>query len=368
MRSVPYRALSWAAAAWVGLVSVPGRAQTSGGESARSAETRALSTVEGRVVHAFTGEPVRRARVSLRREGRESITFVLITGGDGRFAFENLEPGTYSLWSERDGFLAQFYGARKAGGQGIPITVSAGLHLRDLELKLTPQGVISGRVVDDEGEPVPRAYVHAERAETGWALSFERTNDLGEFRIAGLAPGRYRLRAHVVPSFSADKVVVLQKPQARELEFFPTYYPSTTDPSSAVTIELAAGQQVPGITIQLCKGRVYRIEGQVLGISAEQPADSLRVMLMPRSWEERARSLPEAPVESTGEFLLNGVPSGAYYLAVRVRHGPQLLGKTPVEVTEEDLQGVVVLIEPLVTVAGVVRVEGEAERIWGGPM
>jgi hypothetical protein len=227
----------------------------------------------------------------LRREGRESITFVLITGGDGRFAFENLEPGTYSLWSERDGFLAQFYGARKAGGQGIPITVSAGLHLRDLELKLTPQGVISGRVVDDEGEPVPGAYVHAERAETGWALSFERTNDLGEFRIAGLAPGRYRLRAHVVPSFSADKVVVLQKPQARELEFFPTYYPSTTDPSSAVTIELAAGQQVPGITIQLCKGRVYRIEGQVLGISAERPADSLRVMLMPRSWEERGACL-----------------------------------------------------------------------------
>ncbi len=355
--------LSRAAVAWVASAGILGGAQTApAGESLKITETKSLSKLEGRVVHAFTGEPLRRARVGLSRQGGALRPFALITGRDGRFVFENLEPGTYSLWAERDGFLAESYGARRPGGQGIPITVSAGMHLRDLELKLTPHGVISGRLVDDEGEPVPRAYVHVVRAGTNWSSQHAQTNDLGEFRIAGLAPGRYRLRANPTPRFRYGQVIVPQPPELREPEFLVTYYPSTTDPASAATIEVGAGQEVSGITIQLCKGRVHRIKGRVLGISAEHAPDSLLIMLLPRSREGESGNLPEASVEANGEFHLDGVSPGAYYVAVASRARRQLLGKTPVEVTDADLEGVAVSIGPLLTVSGIARVEGGNQK------
>lgn len=364
MWQVGRRLLSRAAVAWVASAGILGGAQTgTAGESLKAAETKSLSKLEGRVVHAFTGEPLRRARVTLHHASRDPISLVFITGRDGRFAFENLEPGTYSLSAERDGFLGQSYGARETGGRGVPITVSAGMHLRDLELKLTPHGVISGRVVDDEGEPVPRAAVEVLRAGTGWSGPHEYTNDLGEFRIAGLAPGRYRLRANPNLKLFGGRMVLSQKPEARPPELLATYYPSTTDPALAGTVEVAAGQEVAGITIQLRSGRLYKIEGVVLGVSPEHPAESLEVGLLPQVREGGFTSLPEARVEPTGEFRLAGVPPGAYYITVGLRHRrPRLLGKTPVEVMDADLEGVVLSIEPPLTVSGVVRVEGGKQK------
>ncbi|NVB80032.1 MAG: sigma-70 family RNA polymerase sigma factor [Kofleriaceae bacterium] len=64
---------------------------------------------------------------------------------------------------------------------------------------LVPEGIIIGQVVTRERRPVPGARIlatpdpieMAQHLATGWALA----DDGGMFRLAGLAPGRYRLRA-----------------------------------------------------------------------------------------------------------------------------------------------------------------------------
>src|SRR4029077_14437827 len=66
-----------------------------------------------------------------------------------------------------------------------------------IELKLTPQSVVAGHVFDEDGDPLQSVNVEV------WRYSYPRgrrqlmqvqngsTNDLGEFRISNLSPGRY---------------------------------------------------------------------------------------------------------------------------------------------------------------------------------
>src|SRR5207302_7190444 len=111
----------------------------------------------------------------------------------GAFAFKDLEPGSYNLMVERQGFVRQMYGAR--GGNvfsGTPLTVKAGQELTDIQFDMTPQSVIAGKVTDEDGEPVAQVQVAATRTayirgkKQTIPVGIGMTNDAGEYRIANL--------------------------------------------------------------------------------------------------------------------------------------------------------------------------------------
>src|ERR1035437_4061748 len=163
--------------------------------------------VSGQVSNAATGEPVRRALVYLRRiDMSPGVTNVQVgnsvtTDAAGRFAIAGIAPGKYRLAAERSGFIVTQYGSRGPGKAGTLLTLEPGQKSSDLAMRLTPHGVITGRVLDEEGDPVPGANVQVSRqiyaqgrkqmSRTGAASS----NDLGEYRVFGLAPGRYFVSA-----------------------------------------------------------------------------------------------------------------------------------------------------------------------------
>ncbi len=343
-------------------------------ERPKITDPKQLCKVEGRVVNGVSGEPLRKVTLTLRRMAADAESLVSTSDPEGRFVFENVEPGTYQLTAERAGFLRQAYGSRTLPYPGTPITLSAGQHLRDLEFKLLPQGVISGRVVDEEGEPVPQVQVMALRTGGGRAGASMRggamSNDVGEFRIAGLAPGRYHLRAMPMSfgRFFAEAVRP-GNPNAPEEGFRPTYYPGTTDRAGAAVIEVGAGQEVPGIMILLRRGPLYRIQGKVVGLTAEHPAREVRVALMPRGRDEPFLGIagsPGASVQADGSFLLTQVAPGSYYVAVTTFPGRMRpLGRVPVEVTSSDLKDVVVTLGASLTLSGAVRVEGQPKTELG---
>lgn len=140
-------------------VATPSSADTRSPEEKK----RELCKIEGRTVNLLSGEPVRRAKLTLRQVGGRRVALTAVTDAEGRFLFQNAEPGSYLLSAERTGFLRMEYGARSASSAGAPLTLAAGQRLRDLEFKLTPQGVITGRVVDEEGEPLAGVEVAAMR-------------------------------------------------------------------------------------------------------------------------------------------------------------------------------------------------------------
>ncbi len=319
--------------------------------------------LEGRVVNSVTGEAVRKVSLTVRHMTERGVSFSAITDDEGRFRFDKLEPGTYRLSAERSGYLSQQYGARTTPYTGTPITLIRGQHLKDLEFKLLPQGSISGKVVDEDGEPIHQASVNVTRqgryARRGSGGTFgvegQSTNDLGEFRIANLAPGRYFVTVMYRPGmmFGGDAPRSLsEKP---EETYVPTFYPGVTDRDAAVPLEVGAGQALTGLVIQMRKGRTYRVRGKVVGASR-----NVRVWLTPR---ERTSGMFFAGrggmLKPDGSFELAGVLPGTYYvLASRMEGRGQMIGRAPVHVTDGNVDEVLIMTAEPLTVTGTIRVEG----------
>ena len=152
------------------------------------------ASVDGVAIKAGTTEPVAHARVMLTSvEGRLADTRVADTDERGRFVFRGVAAGTYRLLAQHDAFVR---------ATGRTVTVVAGQPVRDLVVAMTPTGVITGRVVDEYGDPVADVYVRAVAVKADLKVglyldsTFEATtNDLGEYRLFGLPPGAYIVSA-----------------------------------------------------------------------------------------------------------------------------------------------------------------------------
>ena len=163
-------------------------------------------TIEGSVQNALTGEPLRKANLTLRlAEGRPGggtgMSYTTSTDAAGRFTIANIEPGKYRLSAERTGFVDQQYGAKTPSQGGAIITLDKSQKLRDAAIRMTPHGVVAGRVLDEDGDPLANTNIQVLRSAyvrgRKQLIQVENgsTNDLGEYRIYGLPPGRYVISA-----------------------------------------------------------------------------------------------------------------------------------------------------------------------------
>ena len=126
-------------------------------------------SVEGLAIKAGTTEPVAHARVMLTSvEGRLDSTRVVDSDDRGRFIFRDVAAGTYRLLAQHDAFVR---------ATGRTVTIASGQAVRDVVIAMTPTGVITGRVVDEYGGPVPDVYVRAVLKESVFET---QTNDLGD--------------------------------------------------------------------------------------------------------------------------------------------------------------------------------------------
>ena len=122
------------------------------------------ATVEGLVVRGGSREPLKKARVTLQGRGRP---LEALTGADGRFVIADVEPGQYMLSADRNGYIRQVYGEADQAetniflGPGTPLDLEPSEHRRDIVFELICAGVIIGRVLDEDLDPVPGAHVRA---------------------------------------------------------------------------------------------------------------------------------------------------------------------------------------------------------------
>jgi len=129
------------------------------------------ATLEGFVFRADSGEPLGRAQVTLVRvaPGRTAVEvevgsvsatpLTAATGADGKFAFIDIEPGSYRIAVARNGYARQEYGQRVFAGQGRVITLAPGQSMTGIAFQLLPTGSVSGVVKDASGEPLAGAQV-----------------------------------------------------------------------------------------------------------------------------------------------------------------------------------------------------------------
>ena len=131
--------------------------------------------------------------------------------------------------------------------------MSAGDKLADVSVKLTPQSVVSGRVVDEDGDiwihggvsVAKSVFKQGRRQLQGWESG--ELDDQGQFRIAGLAPGRYFLFANPDDTWERN-----HRPGESHLQT--TWYPSAADVSGSTPLEIAPGQSLSGLEVRLHRG------------------------------------------------------------------------------------------------------------------
>ncbi|MBV8569812.1 MAG: carboxypeptidase regulatory-like domain-containing protein, partial [Acidobacteriaceae bacterium] len=136
---------------------------------ALSGETDTKCSLSGHVTNALSGEPLKKATLHLRAtyfgDGRPPASppsnYFAVSENDGSFRFLNVKPGIYSLSAEHAGFLETNYGAKKPGGSGQSLSLDPGHPISDMAIALQPEGIITGRVLDRDGDPLSTGMVTA---------------------------------------------------------------------------------------------------------------------------------------------------------------------------------------------------------------
>jgi hypothetical protein len=320
-----------------------------------------MCTIEGVVVKATTGDPLKKAVLSLTKVEGHSQPKNATSDTSGHFQIKNVEPGRYHLYATRNGYARQEYGQRTTHASGTILTLTAGQHLNDISFRLTPAVVITGHVYDEDGEPVAGAGVQAlsfqyEKGQRKLAPShFVQTNDLGEYRLYGLEPGQYYVSASHNPGRFGEETA--------EGGYATVYYPGSADPSHAAALDLHASDELAGIDFTLVPVKTFNVKGRVYDAANSRPGTQAMLFLEPRdtgvrNWSMRSQSFVEDP---QGVFELHGVKPGSYYLvALGGEGGKTYTAREAIEVSDSDVEGVSLIIGPGIDVKGRIRVEGSA--------
>lgn len=329
-----------------------------------------LCTIQGQVFDAVTGEPLKKANLSLQRTDLTpdimSLPTSYSTSADaaGKFAMKDIEAGKYRLNVNRNGYVSTAYGARSPGRPGTTLTLLRGQNLKDIVFRLAPHAVITGRILDEDGDPVPyvRVQLMTYRYQQGRKqLSYSsggNTNDLGEYRIFGVAPGKYYLSAIASNNQNFGIVQDRSTTPPPEEDYVPTYYPGTTDVATATRVDIPAGGQVQGMTLTLIKAHTVHVKGHV---NYTLPGRQ-RVMLylLPRgSGIGGPIGLRPTQADAKEDFDFRSVGPGSYYLNAVINEGSKSYqARTPIDVGNTDIEKVSLTIGPGIEVTGHVAVEG----------
>jgi TonB family protein len=297
-------------------------------------DERTLGTIEG-VVLSERGKPLSKSTVTLYPWAQQIVNIqpvaITTTDSSGKFVFERLKPQTYTLTGEHPGYLMGVNGSKRttqllAGFTAID--VGASQHVSSVSIELTAYSTITGKVVDEDGDPMAKVMVNAlsfrwaqngrERVPIGNA----QTDDRGEFKLSDMGPGRVYL-SFSVPNGGPllQERIVAGRAEER---YVTTYYPGTTDLKAASMVTVSAGLDVTGVNMKLKKSPVYHVRGTVAGGSGP-----FTVFLKDGATQNILAQT------SNGKFDGSGVAPGDYLIGGVASDG-RMLPFTPLRVSDRD--------------------------------
>jgi beta-lactamase regulating signal transducer with metallopeptidase domain len=261
----------------------------------------------GKVVSAKTGEPVGGARLYLHwSDGREFA--INVSGKDGSFDFAGIPEGTYSFQvSGASGFQPQSYDPTGAGGQYPQFVLKEGEERTNIEFKLAPGYRITGRILNENGEPLALAkgaiIVHAwvEEVDQDGARRIQSmaqtqvTTEDGSYNLDGL-DGR--------PVYVSAETGLFARPS----EYYPTiYYPGTFDHAEAKLIAFDDKSLVEGIDIRLTRQGGLAVEGVVTDSETGKPISGAAIYAHTKTV---MFDFKKTQTDENGRYRLETLPRG----------------------------------------------------------
>jgi|SoiMethySBSTD1v2_1073268.scaffolds.fasta_scaffold13310_3 protocatechuate 3,4-dioxygenase beta subunit len=348
--------------------------------------------LRGRVLSVENGGPVRRAQVRILSPDIGSKT--AMTDAEGRYEFRELPAGRFNLSANKAGYVTVQYGQTRPFESGKPIDLGDGQILDKADISMPRGSAISGRLVDEFGDPVADAIVNAMRSV--WSGGRRRlqptgrtamTNDLGQFRIYGLSPGDYYVNA----TFRGGEMMGMEIAMAAAMGagggaggpvgsnpnsgYAPTYFPGTANGGEAQKITLAVGQEAQNTDFALLPVKLVRITGTVIS-SEGKPVEGSMINAFPRNGDAGGMMMMmggNARSDKNGNFTMPNLAPGEYTLQTRSMQfmtsgsGDNMMftarvggdsgaeaetGSLPITVGGEDLSNVVIVTSKGATASG----------------
>ena len=256
-------------------------------------------SVEGSVDNRITHRPIAGAIVSV--DARQTVA-----DPSGAFRFAGLKLGDHTCSVEAAGFFKLT----------TPLHLGSAIAPAHLDLELIPHSAIFGRVLDEDGNPVPGADVQITQAIRGtgttWTISGATTDREGRYRVDGLEPGAYLAMALPVRGVhEGDRRASVR-----------TYFPSVSDRGAAGRLVLRGGSELPA-DIRLLSVPVYAIRGVVYD-DGGKPANATVSLLPFDPLEERYNPLGQVATHN-GMFEFPRVPAGDWRVVAESNAGEIVL-------------------------------------------
>ena len=371
----------------------PQRPSQTGAQPARDTPARPKDAppppagrISGRVLAADNGRPVKRARVfatAVELPGGRGM----LTDDSGVFDLTELPAGRYTLTVSKSGFVALSYGQRRPLQAGTPLQLADGQQLKGIEFQLPRGSVISGHVLDEDGDAMPGVmvrimryqYLQGEKRLT--PAGNGQTDDKGQYRVWGLMPGEYYVNALARGGgpgggqfggpgpggfgggggrggrFGGPGGGPAGATDQEQVNYAPTYYPGVPSVNEAKPVTVGLSQEVLDINFNMQLVRVSRISGVVSNPDGT-PVTSGTVNLVPDTGGGRANQIATnfgGRIQWDGAFTIGNVAPGRYMLRARGDDSetPQFAAQ-PVSVNGDDLPDLTVVLSPGATISGTI--------------
>jgi hypothetical protein len=315
-------------------------------ETANSTADRNLYNLSGTVINSVTGEPVRRAAVQIF--GRDANIALTDTGG--HFSLEGIAEGNVYLTAVKPGFY------QDEASHTTPVQVAK--DAPEIVLKLTPWGVIRGRVTTRDERPLEGMQVRliAKQNVEGRLVWTDQpnqavTDDEGEFRITGLQAGTYYVAVDQSPRATLTQKGV---PNTREQIFTKQFYPGVSEMSAATPIEVIPGDEAEA-SFALSAEPIYRVSGSLTGA-----ASAVSNLVFERKAGDQADFTQTVSVQS-GKFEAE-VPAGSYSVNGQTPDGKELVSPGASVMIRADEPQLVLPLSP----AAIIPVQIEREQGGNG--
>ena len=306
---------------FIALVLIPAICWTQTEESSQPQRT-----IRGEVVNSITGQPIANALVQI------SGPLAALTDREGQFEFRDASSGRMEAAATKPGYFPEQPGAIDSN---LPVAEN-----HDITLKLIPEAILSGKVIDENGQPLQGLTVLLKMLQVHnglrrWQQVQSRTTSVdGEFRFAELQAGKYSLAT----GFQIDGL-----PEAiSSVAFAPVIYPPRGGVEEAA-LALAAGDHME-VTLSPPTQRIYAVTGRVEGA----PAQGVNFEI------ESSSGGTISPVirfnQPTGEFRLL-LPSGSYRLKLHAFVATeQLVGVREISIKEAPVRDISIPLARLATI------------------
>jgi hypothetical protein len=321
--------------------------------------------LQGTVKRGGASDPIAGVEITLSGGSAQGARYRTTSDAQGRFTFENLPLGRYTIQANREGYFAW------PGGQALPFPVAFleidSLQTQRITIDLAPGATVSGRITDPQGNPLTGVKVSAAtlQYDSGRRVfsagSVPKVTDIrGDYRIFWLPPGEYYIRAEY-PDGTSNL--------ARR-----SYYPGTLDSPFAALLTIRGGEVLDNINFALPKANNIKISGQVsLLNNAPYPSSGFvrTFYLLPRD----GRPVEQYPAEflntvrqRPGVIILDfaievrGIAPGSYDLAPFYLDGNSFFtGRTRIDIGDRDLENVTANVGPNIEVTGHVSLKDKLE-------